>query len=125
MAGGGIRLACRALKRLAWQPAGRPAAWFHRAVCTPVVRVLRDAVRRPARRAADEAGRAVRGALAGARETVRQARRGAWRAPAGGPRAAEPVPGPALQARNLVGTQQPQTVPGVAAGTETSLPERV
>ncbi|MEW2550643.1 hypothetical protein AB0957_02685, partial [Streptomyces zhihengii] len=114
----------RALRWLAWQLAGRPAAWFYRAVCVPVGHGVRDAVWRPARRAAAEAGRAVRAALAGARATVRQARRDAWRALVGGPRAAEPVPGPALQARNLVGTQQPQTVPGVAAGTETSLPER-
>ncbi|TXS55144.1 hypothetical protein [Streptomyces sp. t39] len=124
VAGHVSRAAGRALKWLAWQVAGRPARWFYRAICTPAGHVVRDAVWRPARRAAAEAGRAARAALAGARATVRQARRDAWRALVGGPRAAEPVPGPALQARNLVGTQQPQTVPGVAAGTETSLPER-
>ncbi|MFD9971842.1 hypothetical protein ACFWYA_27495 [Streptomyces sp. NPDC059011] len=114
----------RALKWLAWNLLGRPAAWCYRNVCTPVGHFARDRVWAPARRAAVEAGRAARGALAPARETVRRARRDAWRALVGGPRearAVEPVP---VRARNLGGAQHVPTVPGVAPGPEISLHKR-
>ncbi|MGW1886494.1 hypothetical protein [Streptomyces sp. NPDC001970] len=114
----------RALKWLAWNLLGRPASWFYRTVCTPVGHFVRDQVWAPVRQASVEAGRAVRGALASARETVRQARRDAWRALVGGPReprAVEPVP---ARARNLEGTQHIPTVPGVAPGPGISLHKR-
>ncbi|MFD4141467.1 MULTISPECIES: hypothetical protein [unclassified Streptomyces] len=111
----------RALKWLAWNLAGRPARWFYRSVCTPVGHFVRDAVWRPAKRVAVEAGRQARAALASARDTVRQARRDAWRALVGGPRQPESVTAAPRQARNLGGTQHPQTVPGAAAGPEISL----
>jgi hypothetical protein len=111
----------RGLKWLAWNLVGRPASWFYRGVCTPVGHFVRDAVWRPAARAAAQAGRAARAALASARETVRQARRDAWRALIGTPREPRPVVGTAGQARNLGGRQQTQTVPGVAAEPEISL----
>ncbi|MEU2154310.1 hypothetical protein ABZ532_04670, partial [Streptomyces sp. NPDC019396] len=97
----------RALKWLAWNLLGRPVAWFYREVCTPVGHVVRDRVWGPARRAGIAAGRAVRGALVSARQTVREARRAAWYALVGGPpevRGGEPVPAPA---RNLEGTPTP------------------
>ncbi|MEU6702996.1 hypothetical protein [Streptomyces wuyuanensis] len=114
----------RALKWPAWNLLGRPAAWFYRNVCTPVGHFARDRVWAPARRGAAEAGRAARGALASARETVRRARRDAWRALVGGtgePRAVEPAP---VRARNLGGTQHIPTVPGAAPGPEISLHKR-
>ncbi|WP_432076062.1 hypothetical protein [Streptomyces wuyuanensis] len=114
----------RALKWLARNLFGRPAAWFYRNVCTPVGHFARDRVWAPARRAAVETGRAARGALASAGETVRRARRDAWRALMGGPRetrAVEPVP---VRARNLGGTQHIPTVPVVVPGPEISLHKR-
>ncbi|MEU4131034.1 hypothetical protein [Streptomyces wuyuanensis] len=114
----------RALQWLARNLLGRPAAWFYRNLCTPVGHFARDRVWAPARRAAAEAGRAARGALASARETARRARRDAWRALVGGPRgtrAVEPAP---VRARNLGGTQHIPTVPGVAPGPEISLHKR-
>ncbi|PCG81159.1 hypothetical protein CIB93_36910, partial [Streptomyces sp. WZ.A104] len=68
-------------------------------------------------RAAVEAGRAARSALATARETVRQARRDAWRALAGGAsgaRSGEPVEAPA---RTLGSTT---TVPSAAQASESA-----
>lgn len=114
----------RALRWAVWNLLGRPAAWIYRNVCTPVGHFARDRVWAPARRAAVEAGRAARGALASARDTVRRARRDAWRALVGGP--GEPRPGrPAsVRARNLGGTQHIPTVPGVAPGPEISLHKR-
>ncbi|MGW7365102.1 hypothetical protein ACWGI8_17105 [Streptomyces sp. NPDC054841] len=114
----------RALKWLGWNLLGRPVAWFYRNVCTPVGHFVRDQLWAPARRAAVEAGRAVRGALASARETVRQARRDAWRALVGGPREPEAVEPAGARARNLGGTQHVPTVPGVAPGPEISLHKR-
>ncbi|WP_307715511.1 hypothetical protein [Streptomyces sp. V4I23] len=114
----------RGLKWLAWNLAGRPARWFYRGVCTPVGHFVRDAVWRPVARAAVEAGRTVHAAFASARLTLRRARRDAWRALGGGtvyPEPATPMTGAARRARNLGDTQQPQTVPGVAAETEISL----
>ncbi|MCC5481245.1 hypothetical protein [Streptomyces barringtoniae] len=51
-----------------------PVRWVHRTVLTPVGHLVRDAVLRPAAEGARVLGRAVREALAGARDTVRQAR---------------------------------------------------
>ncbi|MGW7527643.1 hypothetical protein [Streptomyces sp. NPDC054783] len=51
-----------------------PVRWVYRTVLTPVGRLVRDAVLRPAAEGARVLGRAVREALAGARDTVRQAR---------------------------------------------------
>ncbi|MGW2558872.1 hypothetical protein ACWCXB_06405 [Streptomyces sp. NPDC001514] len=111
----------RALKWLARNLLGRPAAWFYRNVCTPVGHFVRDQVWAPARRAAVEAGQAVRGALSSARETLRQARRDAWRALVGGAPAPEPVEPALPRARNLEHTQQTPTVPGAEPGPEISL----
>ncbi|MFH9609059.1 hypothetical protein [Streptomyces sp. NPDC017448] len=72
--------------------------------------------RAPARRAAVEAGRAARAALASARETVRQARRDAWRALAGSPAAAPSGEPRGIAARTLGSTP---TVPSAAQATET------
>ncbi|MFI9251728.1 hypothetical protein [Streptomyces sp. NPDC053069] len=51
-----------------------PVRWVYRTVLTPVGHVVRDAVLRPVAEGARVAGRAVREALASARDTVRQAR---------------------------------------------------
>jgi hypothetical protein len=51
-----------------------PVRWVYRTVLTPVGHVVRDAVLRPVAEGARVVGRAVREALAGARDTVRQAR---------------------------------------------------
>ncbi len=107
-----------ALRWLAWNAVGRPVRWFYRNVATPVGHVIRDAVWRPARRAAIEAGRAAGSALRSARETVRQAGRDAWRALVGGPPAAEAGEPVVRQARTLGSTT---TVPGAAAEPEISL----
>ncbi|MEU0374161.1 hypothetical protein ABZ070_28690 [Streptomyces sp. NPDC006283] len=114
----------RGLKWLAWNLVGRPASWFYRGVLTPVGHFVRDTVWRPARKAAVETGRATRAALRRAGETVRQARRDAWRALGGTPREPRPVAGFGGQARNLGGRQQTQTVPGAAAEPEISLHKR-
>ncbi|MER5459647.1 hypothetical protein ABT010_02910 [Streptomyces sp. NPDC002668] len=108
----------RALKWLARNFVGRPVRWFYQYVCTPVGHVLRDGVWRPARKSAVEAGRAARAALRSAGETVRQARRDAWRALVGEPRASKPVEPAVRQARTLGSTT---TVPGAAAEPEISL----
>ncbi|MFG3494112.1 hypothetical protein [Streptomyces sp. NPDC047928] len=119
IAGHVSRAVGRALKWLAWILVGRPAAWFYRNVCTPVGHVVRDALWRPARRAAAEAGRVARAALSSARETVRQARQDAWRALVGGSRRAEPVEPGRARARTLGSTTS--TAPGAAPATETAL----
>ncbi|GGU17031.1 hypothetical protein [Streptomyces violascens] len=75
----------RALERLARNLLGRPARWVYAVLLTPVGHWMREAVLRPAKRAALTAGRSAREALASARETVRTARRDAWRALVGGP----------------------------------------
>ncbi|WP_395360585.1 hypothetical protein ACHGLA_12245 [Streptomyces sp. YH02] len=111
----------RGLKWLARNLIGRPAAWCYRTVLTPVGHLVRDAVWRPARKAAVETGRAVSAALASARATVSAARRDAWRALFGGPREPEPVPGIPGRARNLGGAASRQTVPGAAAESEIPL----
>ncbi|MGW4837350.1 hypothetical protein [Streptomyces globisporus] len=108
----------RALATIAWYLIGAPVSWAYRTVCTPVGHFLRDAVWAPARRAAAEAGRAARAALATARETVRQARRDAWRALVGAPggeRSREPR---GIPARTLGSTT---TVPSAAQASETPL----
>ncbi|MFE5716308.1 hypothetical protein ACFQ7J_36460 [Streptomyces sp. NPDC056501] len=110
----------RALKWLAWNLLGRPLRWFYRDVCTPVGHVVRDALWRPAKKAAVETGRAVRAALASARETVRRARRDAWHALVGGERQPEPVNAIRGQARNLGGAAPQQTLPGMVAEAEIS-----
>jgi hypothetical protein len=110
----------RAVKWLAWNLVGRPVRWCYQNICTPVGHFVRDAVWLPARNAAVEAGRAVRGALRSARETVRQARRDAWRALVGGPPAPPPGEAAVRQARTLGST----TVSGAAAEPEISLHKR-
>ncbi|AYG82905.1 hypothetical protein DWB77_05095 [Streptomyces hundungensis] len=75
----------RGLKWLAHTLVGRPTRWVYVVILTPVGHAVRDAVWRPAARAAREAGRAARQALTTARETVRTARQEAWRALVGGP----------------------------------------
>nr|WTB31225.1 hypothetical protein OG781_18575 [Streptomyces sp. NBC_00830] len=108
----------RGLAWLAWHLIGAPVAWTYRTVCTPVGHVVRDMVWAPARRAAVEAGRAARGALRTARETVRQARRDAWRALVGGGPVPEPREPVAPLARTLGSTT---TVPSAAPEPEISL----
>ncbi|MDT0492457.1 hypothetical protein RM717_18275 [Streptomyces griseus] len=98
---------------------GVPAAWAYRTVCVPVGHVVRDALWAPARRAAAEAGRAARSALATARETVRQARRDAWHALTGGTGRARSGEPRGVPARTLGSTT---TVPSAAQASETSLP---
>ncbi|MEV0139106.1 hypothetical protein [Streptomyces globisporus] len=108
----------RALAAIAWCLIGAPVSWVYRTVCAPVGHFLRDALWAPARRAAAEAGRAARAALATARETVRQARRDAWRALVGAPggeRSGEPR---GIPARTLGSTT---TVPSAAQASETPL----
>ncbi|OLO33370.1 hypothetical protein PZ61_0224645 [Streptomyces sp. MNU77] len=108
----------RALATIARYLVGAPLSWAYRTVCTPVGHFLRDAVWAPARRAAAETGRAARAALASARETVRQARRDAWRALVGatdGARSREPR---GIPARTLGSTT---TVPSAAQASETPL----
>ncbi|MFY0515530.1 hypothetical protein ACOMD4_34845 [Streptomyces anulatus] len=109
----------RAIAWFAWHLIGAPVSWAYRTVCTPIGHFVRDAVWAPARRAAAETGRAARAALASARETVRQARRDAWRALVGstdGARSREPQ---GIPARTLGSTT---TVPSAAQASETSLP---
>ncbi|WP_431788073.1 hypothetical protein HLK56_10015 [Streptomyces sp. G9] len=108
----------RALSTIAWYLIGAPFSWAYRTVCTPVGHFLRDAVWAPARRAAAEAGRAARAALATARETVRQARRDAWRALVGAPGAARSGEPRGIPARTLGSTT---TVPSAAQASETPL----
>ncbi|MGW2302288.1 hypothetical protein [Streptomyces sp. NPDC001809] len=120
VAGHVSRAVGRVLRLLAHHLIGRPAAWFYRGVCTPVGLLVRDALWRPARKAAAEAGRAVSAALTSARATVSAARRDARRALFGGPREPEPVPGVPGRARNLGGAASRQTVPGAAAESEIS-----
>ncbi|MEU4917851.1 hypothetical protein AB0G29_00560 [Streptomyces parvus] len=108
----------RALAWLAWHLIGAPASWAYRTVCTPVGHFLRDAVWAPARRAAAEAGRAARAALTTARETVRQARRDAWRALVGAPAAERPGEPRGIPARTLGSTT---TVPSAAQASESPL----
>ncbi|WP_309050381.1 hypothetical protein [Streptomyces sp.] len=107
----------RALALLARTLVGRPAAWFYRSVCTPVGHWVRDSLWTPARKAAAEAGRAVRGTLAAARATVRQARADAWRALVGGTRVPEAGEPEVAKARTLGSTRN---VPGAVPAPEIS-----
>ncbi|MEU1487305.1 hypothetical protein [Streptomyces sp. NPDC005752] len=109
----------RVLARLAWYLVGAPATWAYRTVCTPVGHFLRDAVWAPAGRAAREAGRAAAGALASARETLRVARRDAWRALVGAPQVTDARELEGSAARTLGRTT---TVPSAAPVSEISLP---
>ncbi|MEU7277237.1 hypothetical protein AB0A69_00345 [Streptomyces sp. NPDC045431] len=111
----------RVLKWLAWNLLGRPAAWFYRGVCVPVGHAVRDHVWRPARKAAAEAGRAVKAALVSAGEVVRRARRDAWRALVGGASARQPLEPSPVPARTLGSTT---TAPGAAPAPEISLRKR-
>ncbi|MFJ5027384.1 hypothetical protein ACIQB5_04675 [Streptomyces sp. NPDC088560] len=63
-----------------------PVRRVYRSLLAPVGRLVRDAVLRPAAQGARAAGRAVRGAPAGARDTVRQVRADVRRALLGEPR---------------------------------------
>ncbi|MCX4505255.1 hypothetical protein [Streptomyces anulatus] len=108
----------RALAAIARYLLVAPVSWAYRTVCTPIGHFVRDSVWAPARRAAAETGRAARAALASARETVRQARRDAWRALVGstdGARSREPQ---GIPARTLGSTT---TVPSAAQASETPL----
>ncbi|WP_329155284.1 hypothetical protein OHA63_10925 [Streptomyces anulatus] len=108
----------RAIAWFAWHLIGAPVSWAYRTVCIPIGHFVRDSVWAPARRAAAETGRAARAALASARETVRQARRDAWRALVGstdGARSREPQ---GIPARTLGSTT---TVPSAAQASETPL----
>ncbi|WP_327118652.1 hypothetical protein OG206_21950 [Streptomyces sp. NBC_01341] len=96
---------------------GAPAVWVFRAVCTPVGRFLRDAVWAPARQAALDAVRAVRGALSTARGTLRLARRDAWRALVGEPQVGDARKTGGSAARTLGRTT---TVPSAAPASEIS-----
>ncbi|MGW8731198.1 hypothetical protein ACWGNF_34785 [Streptomyces sp. NPDC055808] len=86
----------RGFKWLGWNLVGRPVRRVYVVLLTPAGHWVRDAVLRPAGRAAlvvgravgeavRGAGRAAREALASARESVRTARQEAWRALVGGP----------------------------------------
>ncbi|MEU2682018.1 hypothetical protein ABZ638_34630 [Streptomyces sp. NPDC007107] len=108
----------RVLAWLARHLVGAPVAWAYRTVCTPVGHFLRDTVWAPARAAALEAGRAARGALASARETLRAARRDAWRALVGTPQVTDARELEASAARTLGRTT---TVPSAAPASEISL----
>ncbi|MFJ8748567.1 hypothetical protein ACIREO_04370 [Streptomyces sp. NPDC102441] len=108
----------RVLAWLAWHLVGAPVAWAYRTVCTPVGHFLRDAVGAPVKRAAIEAGRAARGALASARETLRAARRDAWRALVGTPQVTDARELEGSAARTLGRTT---TVPSAAPASEISL----
>ncbi|MEU8676333.1 hypothetical protein [Streptomyces sp. NPDC048560] len=110
----------RALAWLAWNLVGAPVTWAYRTVCTPVGHFVRDRFLAPARRMALEAGRAARGTLAAARETVRQARRDAWRALVGERRAAEPRELDGSAARRLGSEHHATTDPSAAPAPEIS-----
>ncbi|MEV8224944.1 hypothetical protein AB0P41_02530 [Streptomyces sp. NPDC079167] len=108
----------RALAWLAWHLVGAPVTWVYRAVFTPVGHFVRDAVWAPVKRAALEAGRAARGAFASARETLRTARRDAWRALVGPPQVTDARELEGSAARTLGRTT---TVPSAAPAPEISL----
>ncbi|QNE77412.1 hypothetical protein F0344_24960 [Streptomyces finlayi] len=110
----------RVLAWLAWNLVGAPMIWAYRRVCTPVGHFVRDHVLAPARRAVLEAGRAARSALGAARETVRQARRDAWRALAGKRRVAQPRELNGSAARRLGGEHHATTDPSAAPAPEIS-----
>ncbi|MFJ4837388.1 hypothetical protein [Streptomyces sp. NPDC088746] len=107
----------RALAWLAWRLVGAPVTWVYRAVCTPVGHFLRDVAWAPVKRVALEAGRAARGALASARETLRAARRDAWRALVGPPQVTDARELGGSAARTLGRTT---TVPSAAPAPEIS-----
>ncbi|WP_405808304.1 hypothetical protein OG729_26145 [Streptomyces sp. NBC_00210] len=111
----------RAIKWLAWNVVGRPVRWLYQSVCTPVGHAVRDTIWRPAKKAAAEAGLAVRGALQAARETVRAAREAIWPGRRDPVRLRQPVEPGVRQARTLGSTT---TVPGAAADPEISLHKR-
>ncbi|WP_203187671.1 hypothetical protein [Streptomyces pratensis] len=108
----------RALAWLAWHLVGAPVTWVHRTVCTPVGHFLRDTAWAPVKRAALEAGRAARSALASAGRTLRAARRDAWRALLGTPQVTEARELEGSAARTLGRTT---TVPSAAPASEISL----
>ncbi|MFC8224366.1 hypothetical protein [Streptomyces sp. NPDC057287] len=108
----------RALAWLAWHLVGAPVAWAYRTVCIPVGHFLRDVAWAPVKRAALEAGRAARAALASARVTLRAARRDAWRALVGAPQVTDVRELEGSAARTLGRTT---TVPSAAPASEISL----
>ncbi|MFJ9058873.1 hypothetical protein [Streptomyces sp. NPDC102409] len=108
----------RGLAWLAWYLVGAPVAWAYRTVCTPVGRFLRDVAWAPVKRAALEAGRAARDALASARATLRAARRDVWRALVGSPQVTDVRELEGSAARTLGRTT---TVPSAAPAPEISL----
>ncbi|MFB8030151.1 MULTISPECIES: hypothetical protein [unclassified Streptomyces] len=112
------RAAGRALAWLAWHLVGAPVAWAYRTVCTPVGNFLRDVAWAPVKRAALEAGRTARDALASARATLRAARRDAWRALVGPPQVTDVRELDESAARTLGRTT---TVPSAAPAPEISL----
>ncbi|MFF4248415.1 hypothetical protein ACFYY2_28670 [Streptomyces sp. NPDC001822] len=111
------RAAGRVLAWLARHLVGVPAVWVYRTLCTPVGHFLRDAVWAPARQAALDAGRAVRGVLSSARETLRAARHDAWRALVGAPQVGDARKTGGSAARTLGRTT---TVPSAAPASEIS-----
>ncbi|MET8740133.1 hypothetical protein [Streptomyces sp. NPDC004728] len=112
----------RGIAWLARHLVGAPVAWAYRTVCTPVGHFLRDRIRGPARRAAAEAGRVARSVLRPAGETVRRARRDAWRSLVGGAREPEPREPGRRVTRRLGTTQQTTNVPSAAPEPEISSP---
>ncbi|MEU1024158.1 hypothetical protein ABZ366_19080 [Streptomyces sp. NPDC005904] len=85
-----------------------PVRWVYRTLLTPVGHLVRDAVWRPAARAATEVRRATRQALAAARHSVRQARADVRRALFGAPKEAVPVAVPAP--RRTTDTPEPRNL---------------
>ncbi|WP_405694872.1 hypothetical protein [Streptomyces sp. NBC_01185] len=118
IAGSISRAVGRGLAWLAWHLVGAPVAWAYRTVCTPVGRFLRDVAWAPVKRAALEAGRTARDALASARATLRAARRDAWRALVGSPQVTDARELEGSAARTLGRTT---TVPSAAPAPEISL----
>ncbi|MEU0671641.1 hypothetical protein ABZ330_01885 [Streptomyces sp. NPDC006172] len=89
-----------------------PARWVYRTVLTPVGHVVRDAVLRPAARAARAVGRTARQALGAARESARQARADIRRLFLGEPRAP--------REREAVGRREPSTREARTLGSSTT-----
>ncbi|MFJ9742405.1 hypothetical protein [Streptomyces sp. NPDC101166] len=89
-----------------------PARWVYRTVLTPVGHVVRDAVLRPATRAARAVGRTARQALSAVRESARQARADIRRLLLGEPR--DP------RVREAVGRREPSALGARTLGSSTT-----
>lgn len=111
----------RALAWLAWHVVGRPARWTYRYVCTPVGHWTRGSVLAPAKAASLAAGRAARETFRSARQSVRQARKDAWRVLAGPPGKPGPREPNEDRTRTLGSTT---TVPGAVPAPEVSLSDQ-